>query len=194
MSPRRAAAFALTVPLLASTGHAASRFDPPPTLELAKVEYQLATPQPQTLADGRLSWVYKISEGDEGGAWVTALTLFLRPGPVSDADAELKALSARFKGERGRKQHFAGRTAQGHAYWYHLVEIRRDEQFARAFAHKSFHEPACGGVLTYQFSVLYPMKWTPKDTLVPGMLDAITIENERALAALERDRWQPDCR
>jgi hypothetical protein len=190
-----AAAFAFVLLSLAATGQAgAAGFVAPPTLELAKVEYQLAAQQPQALEDGRRAWTYTMDAGNETGPWTTALTVFLRPGKASSADAEFKSVSSAFKGDRAEQQRFAGHVAQHHAYWYYLTEIRREKQFAQAVAHKSFHLPACGGVLTYQFSVRYPMEWIPNDKQMAQLREAITRDNERALAALERDRWQPDCR
>ena len=91
MLPWRAAAFALTVLLLASRGYAASRFDPPPTLELAKVTGLLAN------AGISIDAVLQREADEIGGEGSTQTDLIIlthdtREGTLDDAMVQLQAL------------------------------------------------------------------------------------------------------
>ena len=176
--------------LLACSAHGQD-FVPPAGLTLAGVDYarQSAT---HPLADAPHTWRYTSADGQENGPWETAIVLTYRPGPVTTPQQEAQRL--RQPGSQpGQLQQVKAQPS--HAYWHTLQAPLPQQPAAYATrSGKSFHPAACKGVVHYVFEVRYPMKWEPSASQRADLLQALERDSQRALAALARDDWQPECR
>lgn len=175
---------------LAPMAALAQGFIPPEQITQFGRTYTLA--YQDVAPNGRALYEYT-SAGETVDNWTTLVTLNYAKDLVSDPATWAKAVKASLDANTP-KPHYTLYTAKGSGYARFIFEPDGTHPSYESNIHKSFHTPACGGLLVLQYAARYAPSEEQGSAGKLARLRTIATENAKQTVELERSDWVPACR
>ena len=167
--------------------HAETTFHAPQEITHEGEHYKLAS---QSTAQNGMGTFEYTTNNESVKAWSKLVTLNYMPKMTRTPLEWLQATTAALR-RQTPVPHFNMYILKEHGYARIIYEpTARFPQF-ESNVQKSFHQPACAGLVVYQYAVKYPPLAEgadKKETLLK-----IAEDNKQAADAMDNNGWQPDC-
>jgi len=176
-----------SVVLTTGVAHAENTFRPPQEITHEGEHYKLAFQS--TAPNGMKTFEYTTND-ESVKSWSKLVTLNYMPRMIRNPLEWLQATNAALRRE-APVPHFNMYVLNENGYARIIYEpTARFPQF-ESNVQKSFHQPACAGMVIYQYAVKYPP--LEEGTDKNETLLKIAADNKQVADAMANNGWQPDC-